>query len=188
MIKEATCPNIHHAIIWEADLDGRSFWHDYFERMWIIERNCTLKTDPDSGNDDIVTKGEIYSLQDGHFSLSSPHVEVCIRWSAPNASATLPAIFAPLLGGALINIAGGNHSLDLGYRLIFACATFFLIVAAIGILFVRERSQSPDNSVDGWPVCVDCGLCVLSGTRSKSFAHMLSVLSRQARISRKDWL
>jgi MFS family permease len=56
-----------------------------------------------------------------------------------NASATLPAIIAPLLGGALINIAGGNHNIEFGYRLIFASATFFLVVAAIGILFVREH-------------------------------------------------
>jgi MFS family permease len=58
-----------------------------------------------------------------------------------NASATLPAIIAPLLGGALINIAGGNHYIELGYRLIFACATFFLIIAAIGILFVHEHPK-----------------------------------------------
>jgi MFS family permease len=58
-----------------------------------------------------------------------------------NASATLPAIIAPLLGGALINIAGGNHYIALVYRLIFACATFFLVIAAIGILFVREHPK-----------------------------------------------
>jgi MFS family permease len=56
-----------------------------------------------------------------------------------NASATLPAIIAPLLGGSIISIAGGQGGTGLGYRLIFACATVFLIIAAIGILFVREH-------------------------------------------------
>jgi MFS family permease len=56
-----------------------------------------------------------------------------------NASNTLPAIIAPLLGGFIITIVGGQGHLELGYRLIFACATFFLVVSAIGILFVRER-------------------------------------------------
>lgn len=56
-----------------------------------------------------------------------------------NASNTLPAIIAPLLGGFIINTVGGQGHLELGYRLIFACATVFLIIAAIGILFVRER-------------------------------------------------
>jgi MFS family permease len=56
-----------------------------------------------------------------------------------NASTTLPAIIAPLLGSSIISIAGGQGHVELGYRLIFACATVFLIIAAIGILFVRER-------------------------------------------------
>jgi MFS family permease len=56
-----------------------------------------------------------------------------------NASTTLPAILAPLLGGSIISIAGGHGHIELGYRLVFACATVFLIIAAIGILFVRER-------------------------------------------------
>ncbi|HXR66418.1 MAG TPA: MFS transporter [Ktedonobacteraceae bacterium] len=56
-----------------------------------------------------------------------------------NASNTLPAIIAPLLGGFIITIVGGQGHLELGYRLIFACATFFMVLSAIGILFVRER-------------------------------------------------
>jgi MFS family permease len=56
-----------------------------------------------------------------------------------NASTTLPAILAPLLGGSIISITGGHGHIELGYRLVFACATVFLIIAAIGILFVRER-------------------------------------------------
>lgn len=57
-------------------------------------------------------------------------------WNAPT---TLPAIIAPLPGSAIINIAGGRGNIEPGYRLVFACATVFLIIAAIGILFVRER-------------------------------------------------
>jgi MFS family permease len=56
-----------------------------------------------------------------------------------NASNTIPAIIAPLLGSSIISIAGGHGHIELGYRLVFACATVFLIIAAIGILFVRER-------------------------------------------------
>ena len=56
-----------------------------------------------------------------------------------NASTTLPAMIAPLLGSSIISIAGGQGQLALGYRLVFACATAFLLIAAVGILFVRER-------------------------------------------------
>jgi len=56
-----------------------------------------------------------------------------------NASTTIPAIIAPLLGSSIISIAGGHGNIGLGYRLVFACATGFLIIAAIGILFVCER-------------------------------------------------
>jgi MFS family permease len=56
-----------------------------------------------------------------------------------NASTTLPAIIAPLLGNSIISIAGGHGNIELGYRLVFACATSFLIIAAIGVLFVREH-------------------------------------------------
>ena len=59
-----------------------------------------------------------------------------------NASTTLPAIIAPLLGGFVIATAGGQASLEEGYRLIFVCATVFLTVAAIGILFVREHGKT----------------------------------------------
>jgi MFS family permease len=59
-----------------------------------------------------------------------------------NASTTLPAIIAPFLGSSMLAITGTSAKLEFGYRLIFACATFFLLVAAIGILFVRERRLS----------------------------------------------
>lgn len=54
------------------------------------------------------------------------------------ASATLPAILAPLLGSLIINIGNLYGQTELGYRLVFTVAAFFLIVAAVGILFVRE--------------------------------------------------
>lgn len=61
-----------------------------------------------------------------------------------NASTTLPAVIAPLLGSFIIASVGGPKDIELGYRLIFACATVFLMIAAIGILFVREsRSIAP---------------------------------------------
>lgn len=59
-----------------------------------------------------------------------------------NASTTLPALIAPLLGGFIIATVGGQKDIELGYRLIFACATFFLLVAAFGILLVREHHQT----------------------------------------------
>ncbi|HXR66417.1 MAG TPA: MFS transporter, partial [Ktedonobacteraceae bacterium] len=67
-------------------------------------------------------------------------------WSASN---TLPAILAPLLGGIIITIADGYHAVDLGYRAIFLLASLFLIVAAICILFVREkRNVQKQNTTD----------------------------------------
>jgi MFS family permease len=57
-------------------------------------------------------------------------------WSA---SATLPAVIAPLLGGIILAIADTYHAIDLGYRVIFLVASFFLIIAAICVLFVREK-------------------------------------------------
>jgi MFS family permease len=57
-------------------------------------------------------------------------------WSA---SATVPAIIAPLLGGIILTISNNYHALDLGYRVIFLVASFFLILAAICVLFVREK-------------------------------------------------
>ena len=59
-------------------------------------------------------------------------------WSA---SATIPAIIAPLLGGIIITIANNYHAVDLGYRAIFLVASFFLIIAAICILFVHEKRK-----------------------------------------------
>lgn len=61
-----------------------------------------------------------------------------------NASTTLPAILAPLLGSLIINITAGLGNVSSGYRLVFGAAAFFLLLAAVGILFVRERQKKCD--------------------------------------------
>ena len=55
-----------------------------------------------------------------------------------NASTTLPAIVAPLLGSAVINVAAGGGQTVLGYQLVFGAAALFFLLAAIGVLFVRK--------------------------------------------------
>ncbi len=56
-----------------------------------------------------------------------------------DASVTLPAIIAPLLGSLIINVAAHFGQLELGYRMVFSAAAIFLVVAAICVLFVREK-------------------------------------------------
>ncbi|MGH2497216.1 MAG: MFS transporter [Ktedonobacteraceae bacterium] len=56
-----------------------------------------------------------------------------------DSSVTLPAIIAPLLGSLILNVAEHFGQTELGYRLVFAVAATFLVVAAICVLFVRER-------------------------------------------------
>ncbi len=60
-------------------------------------------------------------------------------WSA---STTLPAIIAPILGSFLIDITNGFGQTELGYRLVFAVATLFLVVAAFCVLLVREGEKN----------------------------------------------
>ncbi len=55
-----------------------------------------------------------------------------------NASGTLPAIAAPILGSVIINMAAGAGQTVIGYQLVFGTASFFFLLAAIGILFVRK--------------------------------------------------
>jgi MFS family permease len=62
-----------------------------------------------------------------------------------NASATMPAIAAPLVGSLIINMAAGFGQTALGYRLVFGAAAFFLILAAFGILFVHEGQKKQDT-------------------------------------------
>ncbi len=56
-----------------------------------------------------------------------------------DASANLPAIIAPLLGSLIINVADIYGKTELGYRVVFTAAALFLVVAAVCVLFVRER-------------------------------------------------
>ncbi|MFL5659567.1 MAG: PucC family protein [Ktedonobacteraceae bacterium] len=56
-----------------------------------------------------------------------------------DASVTLPAIIAPLLGSLVIDVAAHFGQTDLGYRLVFTTAAIFLVVAAVCVLFVREQ-------------------------------------------------
>ncbi len=55
-----------------------------------------------------------------------------------NASATLPAVMAPLLGSVVINVAAGGGQTVLGYQLVFAMAVLAFLLAAVGMAFVRK--------------------------------------------------
>jgi len=77
-------------------------------------------------------------------------------WSA---SSTLPAIIAPALGGLTIFIANLFGQTALGYRLVFAYATLFLLMGAYFILRVRvqrdvriaQKAQATQRTVGvGW--------------------------------------
>ena len=54
-------------------------------------------------------------------------------------SSTLPAVLAPVLGSAVIFLAGVAGQTALGYRAVFALATLFLLLGALFVLKVRER-------------------------------------------------
>ncbi len=56
-----------------------------------------------------------------------------------NASTTLPAIIAPLVGGIIIAITSHFRQLLLGYRLIFLLACVVLLLGAIFVLKVRDK-------------------------------------------------
>jgi len=60
-----------------------------------------------------------------------------------NASTTLPAIIAPVLGGLVIGIASIYGQTALGYRLVFALAAFVMALGAVFILKVQERERIP---------------------------------------------
>ncbi|HEV2580087.1 MAG TPA: MFS transporter [Ktedonobacteraceae bacterium] len=56
-----------------------------------------------------------------------------------NVSTTLPAIIAPLVGGLIILVANHFGQRELGYRAVFALATFVLLLGAVFVLKVREK-------------------------------------------------
>lgn len=56
-----------------------------------------------------------------------------------NASTTLPAIIAPLVGGIIIAITSHFGQLLLGYRLIFLLACVVLLLGAVFVLKVRDK-------------------------------------------------
>ena len=66
-----------------------------------------------------------------------------------NASTTLPAIIAPLVGGIIIAITSHFGQLMLGYRLIFLLACAVLLLGAIFVLKVREKHEGmPARAAD----------------------------------------
>jgi len=64
-------------------------------------------------------------------------------WSA---TMTLPAIAAPLLGGIIITIANHFGQTDIGYRLVFTTAAFFLVLGAFFVLYVRESGGRQERA------------------------------------------
>lgn len=55
-----------------------------------------------------------------------------------NASSTLPAVIAPVLGSLVINLAAGAGQTVIGYQSVFGMAALFFLLAAFGVLFVRK--------------------------------------------------
>src|SRR5205823_9774180 len=56
-----------------------------------------------------------------------------------NASSTLPAIIAPVLGSLVITITNIFLPIQLSYRAVFALATLAMLLGAIFVLRVREK-------------------------------------------------
>jgi MFS family permease len=65
-----------------------------------------------------------------------------------NVGASAPQVAAPIVGGLLVDRVGaatGDHAL--GYRLLFALFTVFMVLGAAGLVFVREpRAGTPAST------------------------------------------
>lgn len=61
-------------------------------------------------------------------------------------ASTLPGVIAPIIGSAVIVLAGGLGMTAIGYRVVFALATVFLILGAGFVLKVRESRRHANAS------------------------------------------
>jgi MFS family permease len=57
-------------------------------------------------------------------------------------ASTLPGILGPLVGSAIVFLAGHFDVTALGYRVVFGLACVSLLAGAIFVLKVRERPRS----------------------------------------------
>ena len=64
-----------------------------------------------------------------------------------NASSTLPAIIAPVLGSLVITIVSAFLPLQIAYRAVFALATLAMLLGAIFVLRVQEKGHSGGTAV-----------------------------------------
>src|SRR5258708_9222242 len=58
-----------------------------------------------------------------------------------NASGTLPAIPAPILGSVIINMAAAAGQTVVGYQLVFGTPAFFFLLPAVAILLAPNSSN-----------------------------------------------
>jgi MFS family permease len=103
-----------------------------------------------------------------------------------NASSTLPTAIAPLLGSLIIILLEAQGSTALGYRLVFATATFFLILAAIGVLFVREHRKDLPAAEQG-KRRINIGWLLAFRTRAGKARGFLLFWLFYERITRSLW-
>ncbi len=60
-------------------------------------------------------------------------------------ASNLPALLAPLLGGAVIKLGDAAGQIDLGYRAVFALAAVFLVLGAVFVLGVHEEHHHGEH-------------------------------------------